>query len=272
MISQNEMVRGLIAFLVGFALAAFACAHKVGAAECLPHLARGTPSLTADAHTTPICHRGYFVLHDDDLLIPRYVAYVLTGPHTLGCEKRSNKFHPDENLPADRRSTSADYLKSGYDRGHQAPAGDFEWSKALSLETFSMANMAPQRPGLNRLEWERLEETVRGWAWKRGEVTIYVGPVLSDNPKTIGRHHVAVPTAFFKVVADDERGDVLAFLMPNRTIPKGPLAPWQTTVADVEQKTGIKLPTLGDHETKSPIWKDSRLAWQKKHAAICHSG
>ncbi len=239
--------------------------------DCPQHLPYGAPRLEYKAHTTPVCKTGYFALHDDDFKIPRYVSYVLTRAHTFGCEARANRFHAEASLPKGRRAVPADYAGSGYDKGHLSPAADQAWSKAASLDSFSMANMTPQKGGLNRQQWERLEETVRSWADKRGELLVYVGPVVSDHPKTIGKNDVAVPNAFWKVLVDAKGRDALAFLMPNRTVRKGPLAPWQTSVAEIEREADVVLPTPAavDHDATSKLWPADIAGWTKKHNEIC---
>jgi endonuclease G len=83
------------------------------------------------------------------------------------CLARTNNFRADEEIQAGRRARPMDYRRSGYDQGHQAPAEDFAWSAAQMHDSFSMANMTPQLAGLNRAEWERLEETVRARVQRR---------------------------------------------------------------------------------------------------------
>ena len=97
-----------------------------------------------------------------------------------------------------------------------------------------MANMMPQLARLNRAEWERLEETVRAWAWKRGELIVYVGPILAATGPTIGTDRVAVPLAFWKVIVDPARHEAIGFVLPQAKIPKGDLAPWVRSVEAVE--------------------------------------
>jgi endonuclease G len=239
--------------------------------DCAEHLPFGEPRLVKPANTTAICHVGYAVLHDDNYLVPRWVAYRLTGPHTLGCIARTNNFHPDENLPDGKRAKPSDYSGSGFDQGHQAPAQDFAWSFDRMKDSFSMANMAPQLPGLNRQGWERLEETVRVWATDRKVLIVYVGPVLLNTKRTIGADHVVVPTAFWKVTVDPENGDALAFVMPQHPVPKGKLEPWQTSVSEIEQAAGIELPLPNstNREIKPPLWEADLSAWNQKHKALC---
>lgn len=266
-------IRAAAAALVALAcaLAALGSAHAADIdPRCVAQLPFGAPVVSGD-HLTLVCHAGYVAMHDDDLLIPRWVAYRLTGVHTLGCGKRSNKFHAEADLPADRRATPADYTRSGYDRGHQAPAADFAWSKAESLDSFSMVNMAPQVGGLNRKQWERLEETVRAWALARGDLEIYVGPIMDGPPETIGKHHVAVPAAFFKVIVDRMSQHVLAFMAKNKDTPKGDLTPWLTSVSAIEIAAGIKLPLPDgvDRDVTARLWPADLKAWKRQHAKAC---
>ena len=249
-------------------------AHSASAGpldQCAEHLPFGIPTLAASVQTTALCHVGFAALHDDDLLVPRWVAYHLTGQHSLGCVKRTNNFHSDPNLDPNHRATPSDYLQSGYDKGHQAPAQDFAWNIDRMKDSFSMANMAPQLPGLNRQQWLRLEESVRAWATDRQELIIYVGPVLLNPKETISKHHIVVPTAFWKVVVDPLTHASLAFLMPQQNIVKSKLDPWQVPIDEIEQTTGITLPLPRDadiHVVPS-LWKVNIAAWNRKHKLNC---
>ena len=61
-------------------------------------------------------------------------------------------------------ATNADYTRSGYDKGHMAPAADMKWSPEAMKESFYFSNMCPQHPQLNRRGWKNLEEKIRNWA------------------------------------------------------------------------------------------------------------
>jgi endonuclease G len=60
-----------------------------------------------------------------------------------------------------RTDNEIDYEKSGYDRGHLAPAADMGFSKITMAESFYYSNMSPQVPGFNRGIWKQLEEQTR---------------------------------------------------------------------------------------------------------------
>jgi endonuclease G, mitochondrial len=267
---SDDMGTRLLAALI-VALLGSADASGAPFDTCAEHVPFGVPTLTQPARVTPICHPGYAALHDDDRLVSRWVAFRLTSKHTFGCLARTNDFHADEELPPGRRAKPADYRRSGYDQGHQAPADDFAWSVPQMHDSFSMANMTPQLPRLNRAEWERLEETVRAWAWERGALMIYVGPVLAATGKTIGADHVAVPLAFWKVIVDPARREAIAFVLPQANIPKGDLAPWVKTVAEVEKMAGIRLPLPDgiDASAVTALWPVNLKGWRASHKAAC---
>jgi endonuclease G len=199
-------------------------------------------------------------LYDSALHVPRLVAYELTGKQTLGCVPRANGFHAEGDS-----AKPAEYDASDYDLGHMSPAQDNATDEPHSHDSFSMVNIAPQVPGLNRMQWERLEESVRSWALNRGDLLIYVGPVISDKPKML--HDIAIPDAFWKIIVDRKSGEVLAFEMPQTAIAKGALEPWVVTVSAIEKDTGIKfaLPKV-----QAPVlWPVDLAGWHAAHKKAC---
>lgn len=228
---------------------------------CAIHIPYGMPQPVG--HTQPICHTGYIAFVDLDLLVPRIVAYRLRAPASGHCFPRKNNFHPDPALPSEHRASPADYEGSGYDQGHQAPAEDFAGDAAEMSDSFSMANMAPQAPGLNRQGWERIEEDVRGWTLARGELEVYVGPALGGATQTIGVDHVIVPTAFWKVVIDSKTHEALAFVLPNAPVKKTDAPNFHTTIAATEAAAGfnLALPAGIDRTTKPVLWKEGPSEW-----------
>ncbi|KAL8195936.1 UNVERIFIED_CONTAM: hypothetical protein K2H54_000210 [Gekko kuhli] len=88
----------------------------------------------------------------------------MTETTAQGTVKRTNKFAEDKEVPVQFRATLADYHRSGYDRGHQAPAADMRSTTTTMKESFLLTNMTPQLPELNRGSWRILEEKARQWA------------------------------------------------------------------------------------------------------------
>ena len=89
-----------------------------------------------------IHHKGYTVSYNKDLKIPNWVSYELTRQETKGKEKRSDNFIADP-LVKGTIATNADYARSGYDKGHMAPAADMKWSPEVMKESFYFSNMCP---------------------------------------------------------------------------------------------------------------------------------
>lgn len=262
-------------FALGIALVpiSFPAARADPVSECVQHIPWGPPSLTDGTQVALVCHAGYLSALDGNAKEARWVAYELTGRHTLGCFSRDGlQFKVDTLAPADDQARLKDYSRSGYDLGHLAPNQDFAWDQKEQEETFSFANVSPQLPGLNRQGWERGEEIVRDWALERGDVEVYVGPVIGPADEKLGDDAVDVPAAFFKVVVDRNTGEVIGFVMPQKAIAKGPLAPFIQSVAYIEALASIQLP-LPEHFTEAiQVWPTDLAAWNAAHRQACRSG
>jgi endonuclease G len=55
----------------------------------------------------------------------------------------------------------SDYTRSGYDRGHMAPNGDFNDTRENAIMTFFIGNIWPQTPLVNRVDWLKTENETR---------------------------------------------------------------------------------------------------------------
>jgi len=97
-----------------------------------------------------VIRRGYVLEHSSLDKIPLWVCEGVSKDQLEGSEARTNPFQADPELPAGERAELRDYKNSGYDRGHQAPAGDQTTNLELKRETFYLSNMAPQIPKLNQ--------------------------------------------------------------------------------------------------------------------------
>lgn len=201
---------------------------------------------------------GYTVSYNEYYKNPNWVAWELTREETKGETERYDKFMPDSDLP-EPRVVHKDYTKSGYDRGHMAPAADMKWSKQAMIESFYMSNICPQTGNLNRGDWNDLEELCRDWAEKYGRIYIACGPIFdSKSPKRIGGHKVAVPDRFFKVVLIYNRKNPIAMGFIFRNIAHSQdIDKYMVTVDSVENVTGMdffsKLPDNVENRIESII-------------------
>ena len=186
-----------------------------------------------------IRHTGYTVSYNSTLRLPNWVAYELTREETQGTEKRSDRFVADPQIEGPT-VTNADYARSGYDKGHMAPAADMKWSRTAMEESFYFSNICPQHPELNRRKWKDLEEKIRDWGIADSAVVIVCGPIVGKSNATIGRNKVIVPQRFFKVILSPYTNPprAIGFLFPNeRSV--APLRSYAVTVDSVEQVAGM---------------------------------
>ena len=162
----------------------------------------GLPALTDDLEMVE--HEAYVLGYSESHEQSSWVAYQLTSTELQGTYKRRDNFRADPMVESGSAALS-DYAKSGFDRGHLAPAADMKWSKLVMSESFFMSNMSPQVPSFNRGIWKKLEGQVRDWALHEGSLLVVTGPILTDDVKqTIGGNLVTVPKRYYKVLLDLE--------------------------------------------------------------------
>jgi endonuclease G, mitochondrial len=178
----------------------------------------------------------------------QWVAYRLTNEMITGDAERSDRFKTDV-LVSTGSAHPDDYKKSGFDRGHLAPASDFKFSFQAMQESFYMSNISPQVPGFNRGIWKKLEEQVREWVKRDEELYIITAGVLTDDLPVIGsRNKVSVPKYFYKVLIDVKEPEIkgIAFIMENVSS-SYPLSAFAVSIDSIQKLTGIDFfPALED--------------------------
>jgi endonuclease G len=186
-----------------------------------------------------IIHTGYTLSYNEEAEQANWVAYELTAQETQKAFERTNKFLVDPSISTGS-ATDADYKKSGFDRGHLAPAADMGWSSTTMIESFYYSNMSPQQPGFNRGIWKNLESLVRTWATENESIYVVTGPVLTQGLPTIGWNKVAIPNYYYKVILDYRNPSIkgIGFVLPN-TSSKEPLQRFALSIDSVEKITGI---------------------------------
>lgn len=218
------------------------------------------PLMQAEYHQQTICHAGYTVSYNEALRLPNWVAYELTREEAQGTEKRSDRFVKDP-LVEGATAENADYARSGYDKGHMAPAADMKWSASAMKESFYFSNVCPQRPELNRRKWKDLEAKIRDWSIADSAVVVVCGPIADKRSPTIGRNRVVVPQRFFKVILVPYIATLRAigFIFPNdRAV--DPLRSYAVTVDSVERITGMDFFSALPDEQESRIEAELSLS------------
>ena len=202
------------------------------------------PYRLEDNESNIIEHMGYALSYNSDYRVPNWVAYELLESEVLTAYRsREDKFEPDP-LVKGRQAYDQDYVGSGYDRGHMAPAADMRWSSQTMKECFYLSNVCPQDHNLNSGAWNDLEKQVRREARFYKSVYVVCGPIFEYNdPKHIGRNHVMVPDSFFKALLarrKDGSYAAIGFIFPNETCTRN-LTLYAITVDQLESKLGMDL-------------------------------
>jgi DNA/RNA endonuclease G, NUC1 len=219
------------------------------------------PSLVKKKAEQIIKHTGYTVSYNSDYRIANWVAYELTGEEaSSNVTERSNKFVSDPKVKG-ASAQNQDYTRSGYDRGHMAPAGDMKWSARAMQESFYLSNICPQDPKLNKGIWKDLEEQSRVWAKKHGALYIVCGPVIDGELKRLGKNRVGIPTHFYKVICNPATNQAMGFVFENRDYRNRNLERYAIPVDSVEKVTGIDFfPTFPDKVERR---MESVVEWSK---------
>ncbi|UAJ12061.1 DNA/RNA non-specific endonuclease [Glacieibacterium megasporae] len=176
-----------------------------------------------------------------------------------GLGARYGRWHADAHLRPDQQASPKDYTNSGYDRGHLSPSGDMPTPDA-DAETFTMANVAPQVPHLNRGSWEQAESMTRDIAVYLGETWVVTGVLFEGNELRRIGGNVLVPTAFYKALLMPGRG-AAAYVATNEPVPR-----WSVvSIVELRRRSGVDvfprlaadvaasaavLPMPGDHRRR----------------------
>lgn len=198
------------------------------------------PQFTRATESQTIEHIGYTVSYNQGLRNPNWVAYELTSEEVDGTEPRDGDFIPDP-LVRGKQATDEDYRKSGWDRGHLAPAADMKWSEQAMEESFYLSNISPQNNNLNRGVWKSIEEFTREKAKEYGKVLVVTGPVFKSEKGLgkIGKNKVIIPNAFFKVLlVKDGAYRGIAFYCEN-VAGKKKLQAYTMSIDEIEEITHI---------------------------------
>ena len=122
------------------------------------------------------------------------------------------------------------------------PSGDMPTPEAQA-KSFSLANIVPQAPKLNRGIWERIETAVRRRAEREGELYVVTGPVFDGTDLRALRGRVLVPTSTFKAVYDPATNAAGAYVCTNTNTPQCRVI----SVAELAQITSIDpFPAMPD--------------------------
>lgn len=216
----------------------FTC--TASAADCTNIMPGGEPAIK-DSIRLCRAEQSYLTVYNPACKVAHFSAQVITRENLNGPHERRNNFKEDPAIPEHQRSTLSDYRKTGFDRGHLAPAADFTYSEAAMSDSFLMSNMIPQHHNANAGVWAEAEDRAREWAQQEGKVFVVSGPIFKHTPIQRIGEGVCVPSHTFKIIRTEDR--VLgSYVVPNTNqASKKPLLEYERSVDFIETVVGIDL-------------------------------
>lgn len=252
----------------------------------------GAPETAADASRRRLVQRDYVIAYDDDLQGPVWAANVVGLKRLSG--GRIDCFRQDPRIPGAVASRPTDYEEPIFDQGHMVPNADMGFGDIPIMNSFVMSNMTPQFCQFNRGIWQILETLVRFWAQDGSPVYVLNGAVFDRDGdgawdadadavrmrSRTGRTRVAVPSAYFKVLArprPDGGVQTLTILLPHTQVDVDGeaaidyLRAHVTGLATVEQVMGSDLfPALsGPPVEDSALWDVTGASFRSLVATPC---
>src|SRR5918996_1766509 len=197
-----------------------------------------------------------------------FVAVNIDGARTIDLGPRGHDVWIfDERIPQGQQMGNWLYDDNDFDRGHLVRRLDPVWGdsreEALRAEadTFHFTNCAPQHWRFNRLRefWQGIEGYILDSVGVHDlRISLFTGPVLADDdPEMEGTQ---VPRDYWKVVAMRKRDGTLAaaaYVLSQGELLKAPpeefvfgeYKTFQVRVSELEERTGLSLGELGDHDS-----------------------
>ena len=148
----------------------------------------------------------YEVMYSETLEQPLWVRYQVLCTDGKASRKGMD-FYIDKKI---HTSDANDYANNVYDKGHCAPAADFNCTKEMLFKTFSYLNCTLQNEKLNRVQWRLLESYERDLAVTEGPVNVEIKVIFNNNPSRVNAG-AAIPTAFYKSITTRSRRLIFFF-------------------------------------------------------------
>jgi endonuclease G len=139
-------------------------------------------------------NKVFEVNYSQKLKQPLTLEYKSTNRPT-NVNRGSMDFYSEPNI---NTSGPEDYKKNEWDKGHMAPAADFNCTLDMLKKTFSYLNCALQQENLNRGAWRLLEARERKLA-ASANVTVIID-VIFTRESVVLPTGATIPTAFYKEI------------------------------------------------------------------------
>ena len=153
----------------------------------------------------------FTTVYSEMLQQPKWVTYTVQCPN--GKTPRTGMdFYSQTGLIT---SDNNDYANNIYDKGHCAPAADFNCTKEMLYKTFTYANCVLQHERLNRGVWRLLESYERDLA-AINTVSVEIRMVYSTTSLKLPSG-ATVPDGFYKIIKFGNKTEKYYFLNTSPT-------------------------------------------------------
>ena len=134
------------------------------------------------------------IVYSEKLQQPKFIRYSVPCPNGTANRKGMDFYTCDSILTSDNK----DYENNPYDKGHLAPAADFNCDRDMLFKTFTYLNCSLQQENLNRTTWRLLEVRERELA-KTQPVTVEIRCVFTPKSVVLPTGAV-VPDGYYKTI------------------------------------------------------------------------
>jgi len=146
------------------------------------------------------------IIYSEKLQQPISVKYSVQCPSGTASRKGLDFYICDSIITSDNK----DYDDNIWDKGHMAPAADFNCTRELLKKTFTYLNCSLQHQDLNRTTWRLLEEYERSLALKYKIVLVEIICEFSKTSKVLASG-ATVPDAYYKKITYEGKTEIYYF-------------------------------------------------------------
>ena len=145
------------------------------------------------------------IVYSEKLQQPKWIEYHVNC-YDGKISRKGLDFHTCDSI---KTSDFKDYENNEWDKGHLAPAADFNCDKTTLKMTFTYLNCVLQHEKLNRGVWRLLEEHERELS-KKYSVNVEIRMVYSKTSKILPTG-ATIPDAFIKTISYGNKNEIYYF-------------------------------------------------------------
>lgn len=151
----------------------------------------------------------YEVVYSETKESPIWIKYKVLCTNGTASRKGMD-FYLNDSI---HTSNSLDYINNEYDKGHMAPAADFNCTTEMLYLTFSYLNCALQNQYLNRGTWRFLEAAEREWS-REEPIIVTIEVKFNESSKRLASGAL-VPAGFTKTILFKNSNIKKVYYFPN---------------------------------------------------------